>query len=364
MSTSLFHNRLSAVRAKFDEWKVDGVLIASPSNRRWLSGFTGSNAYLLVTRDNAWLATDFRYWGQAAEQAPAFEVYQLKGKMSEALPTFIKAAGVPTLGLEAGHTSVSQFEDSLQKVEGVTWVKLAQTVEKMRDVKSAEEVAQIRAAAAITDQVMAQVNDLARPGMTEKQLAWELEKRMRELGADGMSFAVTVAAGPNGAMAHHKPDGRTLQAGDSIIIDMGAELNGYKSDLTRTFHLGAEPSEKFWQVYNLVHAAQKAALAQMKAGVNGKAIDAIARDLITAAGHGEEFGHSLGHGVGLDIHEGPRLSYLVDEEIIPAGAVITVEPGVYLPGWGGVRIEDLVLFTDEGVEFLSACPKQPIITYE
>jgi Xaa-Pro aminopeptidase len=163
-------------------------------------------------------------------------------------------------------------------------------------------------------------------------------------------------------MAHHKPNGRTLQPGDPIIIDMGAELNGYKSDLTRTFHLGPHPSDQFWQIYNLVHAAQKTALAQMRAGVNGKAIDALARDLITAAGHGDHFGHSLGHGVGLDIHETPRLTYLTDEEIIPAGAVITVEPGVYLPGWGGVRIEDLVLFTETGVELLSHCPKDPIIS--
>lgn len=361
MSNSLFTQRLSAVRAQLPQWKVDGVLISSPSNRRWLSGFTGSNAYLLVTHDKALLATDFRYWGQAAEQAPAFQVYQLKGKLSESIPGFIKAAGVPTIGLEAAHTTLHFYEDILQKAEGITYVKLAQTVEKMRDVKAAEEIAQIRAAAAITDQVMAHVNQLARPGLTEKQLAWELEKRMRELGADGMAFAVTVASGPNGAMAHHKPNGRTLQPGDPIIIDMGAELNGYKSDLTRTFHLGPDPSDQFWQIYNLVHSAQKAALAQMRAGVNGKTIDALARDLITAAGHGDHFGHSLGHGVGLDIHETPRLSYLSDEEIIPAGAVITVEPGVYLPGWGGVRIEDLVLFTETGVELLSQCPKNPII---
>jgi Xaa-Pro aminopeptidase len=209
---------------------------------------------------------------------------------------------------------------------------------------------------------MSAVNEIIRPGMSEKQVAWELEKMMREAGADGMAFPVIVASGPNGAFAHHSSGDRQLKVGDPIIIDMGASLNGYQSDLTRTFYLGKAPDEKFWEIYNLVHNAQKAALKAIRAGKKSNAIDKVARDAITKAGYGKEFGHGLGHGVGLEIHEEPRLSFTAeDKERLTAGAVVTVEPGIYIEGWGGVRIEDLVLVTDTGVEILSRCSKNPII---
>jgi Xaa-Pro aminopeptidase len=198
--------------------------------------------------------------------------------------------------------------------------------------------------------------------MSEKQVAWELEKIMREAGADSMAFPVIVASGPNGAFAHHSSSDRKLKVGDPIIVDMGASLNGYQSDLTRTFYLGNEPDEKFWEIYNIVHEAQKAALNEIKAGKSGKAIDQAARDHIKQAGYEKAFGHGLGHGVGLDIHEGPRLSQTAENDPpLPAGAVVTVEPGIYLESWGGVRIEDLVMVTESGVELLSRCSKNPII---
>lgn len=359
VSTTIFHERLATIRQKFDEWEVDGLLISSEHNRRWLSGFTGSAGQLLITRAQALLATDFRYWEQAATQAPAFELFKHQ-RTDEDNAAFFAAAGAATVGIEAQHVTLND-RAGLEKIEGVAWKPLLKTAEPLRQIKSPDELEVIRTAAAITDKAMAQVNTLAHPGMSEAALAWELEKFMREAGADGMAFDVIVAAGPNAALPHHHPGDRQLQKGDAIIVDMGARLDGYHSDMTRTFYLGSEPSEQFWSVYNLVQAAQTAVLTHIKPGMNGKEVDALARDVIAAAGHGDHFGHGLGHGLGLFIHETPMLSPRTEKAIMAPGMTITIEPGVYLPGWGGVRIEDLILITEDGFEYLSHCPKEPVI---
>lgn len=354
--------RLQALRDKFDEWKIDGVLIGSETNRRWLSGFTGSFGQLLVTRDQAILATDFRYWEQATAQAPAFTLFKHR-RTEEDTAAFIASAAVERIGLEANHMTLLE-RAGLQKVAGVTWVHLVETVESLRWVKSSAEIEKIRTAAALTDQTMAQVPRLARPGISERGLAWELEKFMRESGAEATAFTLIVASGPNSARPHHRPGERLLQVGDVIIVDMGAQSSGYKSDLTRTFYLGNEPTELFWEVYNLVLAAQTAAINNLRPGLTGKEADALARNVIVAAGHEDHFGHGLGHGVGLDIHEGPQMSVRAEKTILEAGMVTTIEPGVYIPGWGGVRLEDLTQLTETGVELLSHSPKTPIINCE
>ena len=358
------HERITAVRGRLAKWKVDGLLITNAENYRWLSGFTGSSCTLLITAEQALLGTDFRYWEQAERQSPEFELVRM-GR-DEALAQFddlVKMGGAQRLGVEADHVTLATFatwKEQCKEIDGLRFVSLSATIGPLRLVKTAAEIDKIKAAAAITDAAMAQVNTIAKVGMTEKELAWELEKQMREMGADGMAFEIIVAAGENAALAHHRPGNRPLQIGDSIVIDMGARLDGYHSDLTRSFHVGENPDDKFWYVYNLVHTAQKNALANMRADMTGKEIDALARDVIDDAGQGEAFGHSLGHGVGLEIHEQPRLSKVTKGKI-PAGSVVTVEPGVYLSGWGGVRIEDLVVVGKEGIEFLSHCPKNPII---
>ncbi|MCP4429233.1 MAG: aminopeptidase P family protein [Chloroflexi bacterium] len=358
---TLFQKRLDAIRQQFDDWKVDGLLIGSAANRRWLSGFTGSSGQLLITADKAILATDFRYWEQAANQSPDFALFKQKRK-KEDTANFLAAGGASKIGLEAQHVTLAESA-KLKKVDGIKWVPLAKTAESLRKIKSSDEIETMRAAAAITDQVMAQVNELARPGMSERALAWELEKRMRELGAEGMAFDVIVASGPNAALPHHHPGDRQLRAGDAIIVDMGARLDGYHSDMTRSFYLGAEPDEQFWSVYNVVLAAQTAVLDQIKPGMNGKEVDALARDAIAEAGHSDHFGHGLGHGIGLVIHETPHLSPRSEKEIMAARLAVTIEPGVYIPGWGGVRIEDLIVLTDDGFEYLSHCPKTPVIEF-
>jgi Xaa-Pro aminopeptidase len=360
----MYQERIEAARGLMKEWAVDGLLISSSANRRWLSGFTGSAGSLLITRKGAWLATDFRYWEQAEQQAADFSLYKLIRDKKQTLSALIAGQKLAVLGVEGEHMSIKAFaalENALEK-EGaeLDMQPLDQTVEPLRHIKTEAELATIRAAAAITDIAMTAVPQLAKPGMTETALAWELEKLMRENGAEGMAFPVIVASGPNAALAHHRPGERPLQIGDSIVVDMGAAVNGYMSDMTRTFHLGGQPDDKFWEIYNLTLKAQETALAGIKAGLTGQACDALARDVIAAAGYGEAFGHSLGHGLGLEVHEGPSFNSQNEKEI-PAGAVVTVEPGIYLSGWGGVRIEELVLVTENGVERLSHCPKEPVI---
>jgi Xaa-Pro aminopeptidase len=358
----MIQTRITTIRQRLAEWQVDGILIINDMDRRWLSGFTGSAGALLITNNKALLATDFRYWTQAEQQAPNYELFKII-KREEGLQDLVRHAqtgnGIFRLGIEANHITVAQF-DALEEMKGISWIKLPESVVKMRQIKIESELACIRKAARLGDQAAAMFPQLAKPGKTEKQLAWELEKVMRESGADAVAFDIIVAAGVNSALAHHRPSFRELQMGDCIVVDLGAKVDGYHSDLTRSFHLGSEPSDEFWQVYNLVLRAQEAALAGINAGITGKTVDAIARDIINAAGHEEHFGHSLGHGVGLQIHEEPRFSK-VNEDPIPAGAVVTVEPGVYIPNWGGVRIEDLVLVHETGVERLSQAPKEPVI---
>lgn len=354
-------DRLQQTRALLPQWGVDALLISSPSNRRWLSGFTGSAGWLLITATTAYLATDFRYWTRSQSEAPDFTLYRLQGTKAT-LAELLRSAGVQRVGIEGNHMSVGQFNDLQGKLgEEVTLVSLPASVESLREIKSPAELDLMRRAAALGDQAVAQMPVLARPGVSEREIAWELEKVMRDGGAEAAAFTVIVASGPNAALPHHQPGERRLQEGDAIIVDIGAQVNGYKSDLTRTFYLGNEPSEQFQEIYSLVTRAQNEALEKMRPGMTSKAIDALARDIIAAAGHSEHFGHGLGHGVGLDIHEGPRLSMLLEEVVIPDGVVVTVEPGVYIPGWGGVRIEDLVVLHEDGPELLSAAPKDPLI---
>lgn len=353
--------RLAQVRSLLAEWEADGLLIGGPANRRWLSGFTGSNAWLLVTAEQAWLSTDFRYFEQAQIQAPLFTLSKMEG--GDRTPAgMLQESGISRVVLESDFMTIYMLKTLQEKMErDISWVARKQTIEPLRVVKSPAELDLMRRAAAIGDLAVAKTGALARPGISERALAWELEKVMREAGADGPAFDVIVASGPNSALPHHHPGDRLLQPGDGIVVDIGALVDGYRSDLTRSFFLGEEPSDEYMEIYNLVAHAQENVLNNVRAGMTSKEIDALARDIINDAGHEEHFGHGLGHGVGLDIHEEPRLSHYLEETEIPAGAVFTVEPGVYLPGRFGVRIEDLVLLREDGPELLSQAIKEPVL---
>jgi Xaa-Pro aminopeptidase len=362
-------HRLAQVRQLMYDQQLDALLVTDAANRRYLSGFSGSAGSLLLSADRALLLSDFRYQVQAAREAPDFEFRLLAnaGALPAALPALLRELGLDTprarLGFEAANVSVAQYSALQQafKTEQlrVSWLATEGLVEQARRRKDAAELATLRRAIAITDAAFAAVRPLLRPEMREREAAWELEKAMRERGADGLAFDIIVAAGENGSRPHARAGDDLLGRGQPIVMDFGALLEGYHADMTRTVVLG-EADERFWQIYNIVLAAQQAAEAGVRAGLTGQQADAIARDQIAAAGYGDAFGHSLGHGVGLAIHEGPRLAQ-TSQDTLAAGAVVSIEPGIYLPGWGGVRIEDLVALTETGLDVLTQSSKDPVV---
>jgi Xaa-Pro aminopeptidase len=306
------------------------------------------------------LITNFLYYEAAVGQAKGFEVVRASPRFLDAVAEIV--AGQPTsqIGFEAGWMTVEIHRDLIERLEGKhELTPTAGLVEELRQVKDAGELEAIRAANELTDRAYEHVVGLLRPGLTEKQVAWEIEKYMREHGAEGIAFDPIVAAGPNAAVPHHSPTDRPIGAGEPVTIDCGARLNGYCGDLTRSFCL-ATADERFAEIYGIVLRAQEAALEGLRAGLTGVEGDALSRDVIRDAGYGDAFGHSLGHGIGLNVHEPPRVSPM-GREVLLAGMLTSVEPGIYLPGWGGVRIEDLVVVEEGGVRNLTRAPKQMII---
>jgi Xaa-Pro aminopeptidase len=367
MMTNSLSLRLAAVRELLPAHEIDALLVSGPENRRYLSGFTASDpgwGMLLITAKAALLLTDFRYQAWARQEARDFEVHIYKVDLAETLGEHLKELEVRRLGFEAANLTYRQYQRLTQAATDagleVAWQPLEGLVEGLRQIKTGEELAVMRRALTLTETVMRQVAGGLTPGQTERQVAWEIEKRLREGGAEDMAFPPIVAAGPNSARPHHHPGDYVLKNGEPIIIDMGAKIAGYCSDMTRTFILGLG-DEQFRKIYSLVRRAQARAEAGLKAGMDSLEGDALAREVIAAAGYGEAFGHSLGHGVGLAVHETPNLSPSEARRgVLPAGCVLTVEPGIYLDGWGGVRLEDMVLLHPEGAEVLN----QPGYFYE
>ncbi len=347
--------RLEQLRHALKEEGLDAILITRPENERYLSGFTGGEGALVITQREALLLTDFRYYEQVAEQAPDFKLVKVEDKMALVLKRLLKEQEIETLGFESTHLPFAQYQEWKRKTRGIKWVPTKEIVEDMRMVKDEGELAKIKKAISIADNACDYIRSFIKPGMSEKQVAWELELAMRTHGAEAIAFNFIVASGPNGAKPHAVPQNREIQEGEPIVLDMGARTDGYDSDLTRSICLG-EPDKKVQEIYDIVLEAQLAAEEQAKAGMTGQEVDAIARNVIAEAGHKEHFGHGLGHGVGLAIHEKPRVS-VKSTDILRPGTVCTIEPGIYLPGWGGIRIEDMLLFRKNGVEVLSKARK-------
>jgi Xaa-Pro aminopeptidase len=339
---------------------VDALLVSGPENRRYLSGFTAGDpdwGLLLVTGAEAVLLTDFRYQLWAQQEAREFEVLIYSTSLADTLAELLKKLRVRALGFEAGYLSFRQYQRLTKAVADagleVEWRPLENVVEDLREVKTPEELALMRRALELTETVLQQVAAELFPGMTEQVVAWEIEKRLREGGAEGLAFPPIVAAGANSARPHHHPGDYPLKRGEPIIIDLGAKVEGYCADLTRTFILG-EADEQFRKIYSLVRRAQERAERDLKAGMESLAGDALAREVIAGAGYGEAFGHSLGHGVGLAVHETPSLSSVKERStVLKAGSVVTVEPGIYLAGWGGVRLEDMAVLHPDRAEVLN-----------
>jgi len=339
---------------------LDALLISQNENRYYLSGFNGEG-YLLITPQDTVLMTDFRYTEQAEHEASDYRMFQISGDLSTWFTAVVANLNGAKLGFEAADMTFafhvrltealtrSNLKIELLPVEGM--------VESLRTIKEPVELELIAKASRITDQAFEYINNIIHTGMSERDTAWTIEKYMRENGSDGIAFEVIVAGGANGAMAHHRPSDDLLLPGSSIVMDFGAKYLGYCSDLTRTVTVGAH-NEEFKKRYEIVLKAQLEALDKIKAGMTGEQADAVARDSLKQDGFGDAFGHGLGHGIGLAIHESPRVGPR-STDVLENGMVFSVEPGIYLTGWGGIRIEDSVVMENGRVRKLTESPKVP-----
>jgi Xaa-Pro aminopeptidase len=355
--------RVDRVRAALDG-VAGALLVTKQVNVRWLTGFTGSAGMVLVAADRVLLVTDGRYRSQAAEQLDAAGIADrvevaIGLTVAEQTATLVAAVGgVEALALEAHDVSWAE-QRRLAGVLGVPLVPSEGLVDDLRVTKDDGEIARIEAAAAIATAALASVGARLWDGLTEADFGLELDTEMRRLGASGPSFETIVASGPNGAKPHHRPGARTIAEGDLVVLDFGATVDGYRSDMTRTVCLG-EPDPEQRRMLEVVAEAQAAGVAAVRAGAACRAVDAACREVIGAAGWADAFSHGTGHGVGLEIHEAPRLSSAAPEgATLTSRSVVTVEPGVYLAGIGGVRIEDSVVVTDTGCRSLTHAPKDP-----
>jgi Xaa-Pro aminopeptidase len=354
--------RIEKLRRTMAEEGIDTMMVQVPENRRYLSGYTGedtqcdeSAGVLFITDGKLLLATDSRYDLQAENEADGYEVFRYSKGLSKEISAILDRLGTERLGYESIRLSCMEhrkIEDQLASERpGISLVPTEDMVERIRIIKEEAEIDAIRAALSLAESAFISVLGSLAPGQTEAEVAWSLEKRMREAGAEAVSFSTIVACGPNSALPHAVPGKRKIEAGAPILFDWGAKLGGYCSDISRTFVIG-QPDDTFRSIHRTVLEAQRLAIEAVRPGVSSREIDRIARDHIERAGFKGKFGHGLGHGVGLAIHEQPRLSPL-KETILDTGMVFTVEPGIYLAGWGGVRLENMAVVRENGGEVLN-----------
>jgi Xaa-Pro aminopeptidase len=341
-------NRLERLRRKLAEKEIEALLVSQPDNLYYLTGCEGLEGYLLISSKKAIMATDFRYIEQAERQSPDYEIFRIAGKMADWFPALFSASGIQKPGFESQYLSYASFEQmtGIIKKNHLTLdlIPVNGLVEDLRMIKDPDEIDCIEQAAKITDTVIQHIQNILQPGMSEIEISWEIEKYMREHGSQPCPFELIVASGPNSALPHARPSNYIIREGEPVVMDIGARYRFYGSDLTRTLHTG-KSDDTFKKVYNTVLEAQLTAISNIKPGMTGHEADAIARKVIADAGYGQAFGHSLGHGIGLVTHENPRVGPN-SSDILTEGMVFTVEPGIYLSGWGGVRIEDDVVIQD------------------
>jgi Xaa-Pro aminopeptidase len=352
--------RLGELRRRLADLSLDGMVLTEPYNVRYLSGFTGSLGYLLVGQDTGEILGDSRYWLQMEEEAPAFALTRSGASpgLWQLVAERIRSHRFNRVGFESQHLTVDMYDRLRESLpSGLLLERTRGLVEELRMRKTPEEIRQLRLVAEIAGRAFDRVRGELRPGLRERDVAFLLEQTFRELGADGPSFETIVAAGERGALPHGRASDRVIERGDMIVIDFGAEAGGYNSDTTRTVVLG-EPSPQQRRMIEAVRQAQQVSLAMMRPGVAADSIDRKAREVAAElAGPEHAFGHGLGHGIGLMVHERPYLSPS-DRTLLQPGMVITNEPGVYIPGWGGVRLEEMVLITETGSEVISPASTQ------
>lgn len=342
------------------EKRIDAALISNPYNMRYLSGFCGGTGYLYLSREKQVVLTDSRYTTAAMQEASGYHIIEVSGTKDyyKAVYALLLEEKVKCMGFEAQQMTYNGYLEWTKNLKGIELVPLKDEFTSLRSVKEDWEIERLREAEAIGDRAFKKILNIIKPGMTELSVAAHLEFIMKQEGAEALSFDTIVASGINSSMPHAVPTNKVIEAGDFITMDFGCIYRGYCSDMTRTVVMG-KADNKQKEIYEVVRSAQQKALDFIKAGYKGKEADKVARDEIKKAGYGKYFGHGLGHGVGLYIHEEPRLSPS-EENVIRAGMVETVEPGIYIPDFGGVRIEDMVVVTDEGIINLTNSPKELI----
>ncbi len=356
------NSRLDRFRARLAELDLPGALILEPINVGYLSGFTGSTAALLVTPEQARFITDSRYAVQAQQECAGWQVVVLgdSGGYNDKIQEEIRHSGLTSLAIESDFVTVERFQQLQGKLEGIELKSVPELVSALRSIKDAGEIELTRRACALVDRGFAFLRTIVKPGMAERDVAIELEYFLKKNGSEDEGFDTIVASGVRSALPHGRASGKLLEAGDFVTFDFGARVEGYHADITRTVVLG-RATERQREVYHTVLEAQLAALGAIRAGVEGKAVDAVARDLIRERGFGQYFGHGLGHGLGRVVHDYPsRALSPKSDTVLQSGMIVTVEPGIYIEGWGGVRIEDDVVVTESGCEILTHSTKELI----
>ncbi|WP_128895622.1 M24 family metallopeptidase [Longirhabdus pacifica] len=348
--------RLARLRRAMEQHQYDAYFITNGYNRTYISGFTGSSGYVLVTKDSAVFFTDFRYMTQAAEQVKHMEIKEHGHHIMADVKEQLDKQNITSLVFEKDTVTYSQYDSYKQSLgESVKLIPGDAIVNELRFIKDENEINIMKEAALITDAGFEFILTRLRPGVSERQISLELETFMKEKGSVGSPFEIIIASGERSALPHGIASDRILQMNEFVKMDFGACYKGYCSDITRTVVLGTA-TEKHREIYDIVLEAQENALQHLKAGLTGKEGDALARDVITKYGYGDYFGHGTGHALGIEVHENPRLNQ-VEERLLQSGMAVTVEPGIYLPGFGGVRIEDDVIITDTGIRNLTGATK-------
>ena len=350
--------RIERLRAGLDAATVDALLVTNLTNVRYLTGFSGTNGQVLVTPDSAVFFTDPRYAARAGDLVEGAEVAVYPSKLTDALLPRLEHATVERLGIEAATVTLAERDDLAKRLTNFELVSVESAVEDLRRIKEPAEIEKIAAAVKIADDAFSWAVDRIVPGATERELALDIEVRMRTAGAEDVSFDPIVGSGSLSAHIHHSPSDRTIEKGDLVLLDFGSRVDGYCSDMTRTVVMGPA-SDAQREMYEIVLAAQLAGIEATRAGVRGLDVDGAARAVVVEAGRGDDFPHSLGHGVGLDIHETPALR--TSEEPLVANEVITIEPGVYSVGMGGIRIEDMVVVGESGCDILTGSKKDTLL---
>jgi len=352
---------IEKIRAKFAEHNIDAILLISPVNRRYATQFPSSDGIVVITNDAAHFITDSRYIEAARRQTIGADVHEANttAASAEIVRNVLRSAKAVRLGFEGDRLTYSELEAYKKQFDTQEFVAVNSILQELRAVKTEDELEKLRAAQALADKVFSEICQIIKPGISEKRIAAELTYRMLLHGAENVSFDPIVASGPNSSMPHAVPSERIVESGDFVTLDFGCILNGYVSDMTRTVAIGTVSAE-MERVYNTVLEAQLAGIAVAKAGVTGKAIHQAAADVIAAAGYGQYFSHGFGHGIGLEIHENPRASLSWDKPL-QSGAIISAEPGIYIPGRFGVRIEDVIIIRNGETENITNSPKELIV---